>query len=68
MGERFTHLDDTQVRLHKICITGGPCGGKTTGIAYLTEKLKEMYNIPVFVVPEAATMMMKGGCLISKYF
>lgn len=23
-----------------------------------------MYNIPVFVVPEAATMMMKGGCLI----
>jgi hypothetical protein len=25
-----------------------------------------MYNIPVFIIPEAATIMAKGGCMISK--
>lgn len=63
-NQRYSHVPQNEIRVHKICITGGPCGGKTTGIAYLTEKLKEIYNIPVIVIPEAATMMAKGGCMI----
>jgi len=64
MKNRYSHIPEKQPRIHKICITGGPCGGKTTGLAYLSEKLKEIYHIPVYVVPEAATLMAKGGCNI----
>ena len=64
MKNRYSHVNKKQIRVHKICITGGPCGGKTTGIAYLSEKLKEIYNIGVLVVPEAATLMCKAGCMI----
>lgn len=61
MKRRYSHIPEKQPRIHKICLTGGPCGGKTTGLAYLSEKLKEIYHIPVYVVPEAATMLAKGG-------
>lgn len=44
----------------KICVTGGPCAGKTTGIAYLAKKLRER-GVNVFIVPEAATLIFTGG-------
>ena len=50
-------------KIHKICITGGPCAGKTTGLAYVAEKLRE-HDIAVFIVPEAATLIAQGGGMI----
>ena len=40
-----------------IAITGGPSGGKTT----LIEALKKEFGIKVKVVPEAASILYKGG-------
>ena len=45
----------------RIVITGGPCAGKTTGIKRLASELSE--NLQVFVVPEAATLLVKGGAM-----
>jgi thymidylate kinase len=49
--------------IYKICITGGPCAGKTTAMAQIQEKLREM-GIRVYVVPEAATLVANGGGFI----
>jgi predicted GTPase len=34
----------------RICVTGGPCGGKSEGINMLFDKLKGI-TVPVFIVP-----------------
>ena len=47
----------------KICITGGPCGGKTSGLVYIQEKMKEL-GYQVFIVPEAATLIFNGGGML----
>jgi len=47
----------------KICVTGGPCAGKTTAMAQIQEKLREL-GIRVYVVPEAATLVYNGGGFI----
>lgn len=44
----------------KIVLTGGPCGGKTTALAKLSERL-EGFGYRVLCVPEAATMLFKAG-------
>lgn len=44
----------------RVAITGGPCGGKTTALAEVSERLRSR-GIPTFVVPEAATLMFSGG-------
>lgn len=44
----------------EIVLTGGPCGGKTTAMSYLTEKIAE-WGYRVLVVPEVATMFIEGG-------
>jgi thymidylate kinase len=44
----------------RICLTGGPCGGKSTAVKYLQARLKD-YNIKPVVVPELATMMFHSG-------
>jgi hypothetical protein len=53
----------TNVNLHKICITGGPCAGKTTALAMLQSDLLQL-GFVVLTVPEAATILMKGGAMI----
>ena len=40
----------------KIVLTGGPCGGKTTAITTLADKLRER-GFGVFIVPEAASLI-----------
>lgn len=50
-------------RVRKICITGGPCAGKTTGLNFLAEKLKER-GFAVYIVPEAATTLFMGGGML----
>ena len=47
----------------RICLTGGPCAGKTTALATLSLHLKQI-GYRVLQVPEAATILMKGGALI----
>ncbi|OMJ74306.1 hypothetical protein SteCoe_26793 [Stentor coeruleus] len=45
----------------RIVITGGPCAGKTTGINKLASELSN--SIKVLVVPEASTLLVKGGAI-----
>ncbi len=44
----------------EIVLTGGPCSGKTTGINYISEKLRDR-GVRTFLVPEVATMLITGG-------
>ena len=44
-------------------MTGGPCSGKTTATAILKNVI-EQKGFSVFTVPEAATLLMKGGAMI----
>jgi CYTH domain-containing protein/predicted ATPase len=46
--------------MEKIIIDGGPCSGKTTGLAKISERLMELGIIP-FIVPEAATLLIQSG-------
>lgn len=48
------------VPIAKIVITGGPCSGKTTGMSYLVEKLRDL-GFVVFLVPETATELILSG-------
>ena len=44
----------------KICLTGGPCAGKSTALAKVTSALTNL-GIRVFTVPEAATLLFTNG-------
>ena len=63
------HLDHPKVisaskhPIYRVCLTGGPCAGKTTALATITLQLTTK-GFKVLLVPEAATMMMIGGCFI----
>ncbi|MEI8339159.1 MAG: AAA family ATPase [bacterium] len=43
-----------------IAITGGPCAGKTTGLAYLYQKLRDR-GYKVLISPESATKLITAG-------
>lgn len=45
--------------IYRICLTGGPCAGKTTALSMLQEKLQPSYK--VFLAPELATLTAMGG-------
>lgn len=47
-------------RIYKLVLTGGPCGGKTTGQDRLATFF-ENAGWKVFTVPEAATVLLSGG-------
>lgn len=49
--------------IYKICFTGGPCAGKTTALSLLNSQVDQLGFRP-FIVPEAATLLMKSGFLI----
>lgn len=46
--------------VHRVAITGGPCAGKTTALAEVSERLRTR-GFGVYVVPEAATLIFTGG-------
>ena len=46
--------------VHMIVLTGGPCSGKSSSLAYLTEKLSD-HGYLVFVIPETATLIATNG-------
>lgn len=47
-------------QLSVIAVTGGPCGGKTSVLAYLRRELED-HGITAIVVPEAARLFIGGG-------
>lgn len=51
----------------KIAITGGPCGGKTSGLARISQELSEK-GYEVIVVPESATLIKNSGVRIGDDF
>lgn len=57
-GKSQTH------RVYKVVLTGGPCGGKTTGQARLCTFFENL-GWKVFRVPETATVLLGGGIKFS---
>lgn len=53
----------SKIPITRICLTGGPCAGKTTALATLSLHLKQL-GYRVLLVPEAATILMQGGAMI----
>ncbi|KAA0177079.1 hypothetical protein FNF27_01409 [Cafeteria roenbergensis] len=47
-------------RVYRVVLTGGPCAGKTTALARLTQRFED-FGFSVFRVPEAATLLQSGG-------
>ena len=45
----------------KIVITGGPCGGKSTGMEWIRKAFTEEQGWRVVIVPETATELIGGG-------
>lgn len=48
------------VSIPEIVLTGGPCAGKSSAMAYLSERLTD-WGMKPFVVPEAATLLAQAG-------
>ncbi len=44
----------------RIAVDGGPCSGKSTGMAHIAKSLVEVGIMPI-LVPESATLLIKGG-------
>jgi len=49
-----------QAPIYRVVLTGGPCGGKSTSLSLLSDRLRSL-GFRVFVVPEAATLIVTGG-------
>lgn len=56
-------MEEKKQVIYKICLTGGPCAGKTTALVSLKDRLNER-GFKVFMVPEVPTMTMNGGGMI----
>jgi len=54
---------DDRVNVTRVLLTGGPCAGKTTALAAISQDLTQL-GYKVLVVPEAATLIAKGGAMI----
>jgi len=59
----FSQNLSKQGMVKKICLTGGPCAGKTTTMTKINNILTSR-GYRMFLVPEAATIMLKAGCII----
>ena len=46
--------------IYRIVLTGGPCGGKSTALAHIAERMQAL-GFTVYRVPEAATIVLGGG-------
>eukprot|EP01080_Neovahlkampfia_damariscottae_P001163 gene1163-10677_t len=50
--------------VYKIVLTGGPCGGKSTALSFLTDRLSNL-GYRVYNVTEMATLLFLGGAKFS---
>ncbi|XP_066995754.1 TRPL translocation defect protein 14 [Anabrus simplex] len=57
-------MEQKSKKVYKIVLTGGPCGGKTTGQSRLCTFFENM-GWKVFRVPETATVLLSGGIKFS---
>ena len=62
-SRRTRRISDDKINLTRILLTGGPCAGKSTALAAISQDLTQL-GYKVLVVPEAATIIMKGGAMI----
>lgn len=55
--------DSTEMKheapVYRIVLTGGPCGGKSTAMSHISDRLKGL-GFRVFCVPEAAALLITG--------
>jgi predicted ATPase len=51
------------VPVHRIVLTGGPCGGKSSALALISRRIA-VFGYDVYCVPEAATIVLSGGVQI----
>ena len=60
-GGRCTHPHggSNELKFFKVCLTGGPCSGKTTCQEFLRKQFEPQYRI--WTVPEVATMTVQSG-------
>jgi len=56
----YSVAEAAESRVFRIVLTGGPCAGKTTALARITERLGD-HGFNVYRVPEAATLLQSGG-------
>ena len=54
--------DGSEHKIYKICLTGGPCAGKTSSMNYLKEKFSPEFI--VYVLPEVAATTVGSGVTI----
>jgi thymidylate kinase len=57
-----TNADGSEHKIYKVCLTGGPCAGKTSSMNYLKEKFAPEYI--VYVIPETAANTVGAGVTI----
>ena len=53
-------MGDFMAEVVKIVLTGGPCGGKTSALKYISEELKKL-NIPTITIGEVASRLFSEG-------
>jgi len=58
--ERMMEAEHKKRKIWKLVLTGGPCGGKTTGQARLSTFFENL-GWKVYRVPETATVLLGGG-------
>lgn len=61
---RKKHSKKKTSNIKKVVLTGGPCAGKTTALALISNRLRER-GIRVYLVPECASIVANGGGLIN---
>jgi CYTH domain-containing protein/thymidylate kinase len=54
----------TAAHVPRIVLTGGPCAGKSTALAHITERLQSC-GYEVFCSPEASTLLLGAGALVA---
>jgi len=54
------------MKFFKICLTGGPCGGKTTGLSYIEREFTKM-GYKVVIINESATEIILSGLNMQAY-
>jgi len=59
-SKKKSPTNDTERKVVKIVLTGGPCGGKSTALSKVTSALTNS-GIRVLTVPEAATILFSNG-------
>src|SRR5262245_12975962 len=50
--------------IYRIVLTGGPCGGKSTSLSSIAERMQGL-GFQVYRIPETATLLLGGGVSVA---